>query len=139
MKELKKRSDCPISSVLDIIGDKWSLLIIRDIIFSNKRSYGEFLLSEEKIATNILADRLAMLEWEGILIKKKHPENKVKFIYKLSQKGIDFLPVLLDLILWSDKYNEISPQSRVFAKQIRKDREGVIKQLTLHLKSFLKK
>src|SRR5262245_35906796 len=112
VKEVKKRSDCPISSALDIIGDKWSLLIVRDIAMSGKSAYGEFITSEEKIASNILADRLALLEWAGIITKKRHAENKKVFVYALTLKGIDLIPTMLDLIVWSDKYNKISPQAK---------------------------
>jgi len=138
MKKIKKRSLCPISSALDIIGDKWSLLIVRDIAMTGKNTYGDFAASEEKIATNILADRLTMLEETGILIKEEHPENKTKYNYYLSQKGIDLLPILLDMILWSDKYNKISQQSKEFAAMIRQDREAVLKQLSSNLQQQLK-
>jgi DNA-binding HxlR family transcriptional regulator len=135
VKKIKKRSDCPISSALDIVGDKWSLLIIRDIALSGKNNYNEFLKSEEKIATNVLADRLSMLELAGILVKEDHPESKAKIFYRLSAQGIDLLPVLVEIILWSDKYLSISPQAKELAKQLRKDRETVIK----HISSGLKK
>ena len=75
----KKRSNCPVSSSLDIFGDKWSLLIIRDVMMKGKMSYGEFLKSDEKIATNILANRLQTLESENILLKEVSPLNKSKF------------------------------------------------------------
>ena len=134
MKKIKKRSDCPISSALDIVGDKWSLLIIRDIALSGKNTYNEFLKSGEKIATNVLADRLSMLESAGILVKEEHPESKAKIFYRLSAQGIDLLPVLVELILWSDKYLSISPQAKQFAKALRKDKESLIKQLSAGLK-----
>ena len=134
MKKIKKRSDCPISSALDIVGDKWSLLIIRDIALSGKNNYNEFLKSDEKIATNVLADRLSMLESAGILVKEEHPESKAKIFYRLSAHGIDLLPVLVELILWSDKYLSISPQAKQFAKALRKDKESLIKQLSAGLK-----
>lgn len=134
MKKIKKRSDCPISSALDIVGDKWSLLIIRDIALSGKNTYNEFLKSEEKIATNVLADRLSMLEMAGILVKEEHPESRAKIFYRLSAQGIDLLPVLVEIILWSDKYLSISPQAKQFAKQLRKDKEAVIKQISPGLK-----
>lgn len=134
MKKIKKRSDCPISSALDIVGDKWSLLIIRDIALSGKNTYNEFLKSEEKIATNILADRLAMLEITGILMKEVHPESKAKILYRLSAQGIDLLPVLVEIILWSDKYLSISPEAKQFAKEIRKNKEAVIKHISARLK-----
>ena len=104
MKKIKKRSDCPISSALDIVGDKWSLLIIRDIAMSGKNTYNEFLKADEGIATNVLADRLSMLEMAGILVKEEHPESKAKIFYRLSVQGIDLLPVLVEIILWSDRY-----------------------------------
>ena len=134
MKKIKKRSDCPISSALDIVGDKWSLLIIRDIALSGKNNYNEFLKSDEKIATNVLADRLSMLESAGILVKEEHPESKAKIFYRLSAQGIDLLPVLVELILWSDKYLSISLQAKQFAKALRKDKESLIKQLSAGLK-----
>lgn len=130
MKKIKKRSDCPISSALDIIGDKWSLLIIRDIAMSGKNNYNEFLKSDEGIATNVLADRLSMLECAGILIKEEHPESKAKFFYRLSKQGIDLLPILVEMILWSDKYLKISPQAKEFAKALRKNKEIIIKQMS---------
>ncbi|HLF34547.1 MAG TPA: helix-turn-helix domain-containing protein [Cyclobacteriaceae bacterium] len=139
MKIIRKRSDCPVSSALDIIGDKWSLLVIRDIMLSGKNTYNGFLGSEEKIATNILADRLAMLEYAGILRKERHPQSKAKILYRISKKGIDLLPVLLELILWSDKYLPISAQARQFAREIRKDKEGIIKLISGSLKNKKKR
>lgn len=121
---------------MDIVGDKWSLLIIRDIALSGKNTYNEFLKSEEKIATNVLADRLSMLEMAGTLVKEEHPESKAKIFYRLSAQGIDLLPVLVEIILWSDKYLSISPQAKQFAKQIRKDKDAVVKQLSVQLKKL---
>ncbi len=129
MRKIKNRSTCGISSTLDLIGDKWSLLIIRDIMFNGKRTYGDFLNSAEKISTNILAERLLLLESNGFIVKKIHPENKSKFLYSLSPRGIDLMPVLLEIILWSDKYLKIPDKGRAFAEKIRKDREGLIAQL----------
>jgi DNA-binding HxlR family transcriptional regulator len=134
VKKIKKRSDCPISSALDIVGDKWSLLIIRDIALSGKNTYNEFLKSEEGIATNILADRLAMLEMAGLLAREEHPESKAKIFYRLSAQGIDLLPVLAEIILWSDKYLAISPQAKQFARQLRKEKETILKQISNGLK-----
>lgn len=133
-KKIEFRSTCPISTALDIFGDKWSLLIIRDLVFNEKSTYGEFLNSEEKIATNILADRLALLEWGKIISKHAHPDNKLKVVYKLTQKGLDLIPVLIEIIAWSEKHHEVHPYARQFAKQIRKDKEAVIKSVTESLK-----
>jgi len=128
-KKITYRSDCPISTALDIFGDKWSLLIIRDMTFKGKNTYGDFLKEGENIATNILADRLAMLESAGIISRKGHPESKAKVLYKLAAKGIDLIPVLVEIIAWSEKYNKVHPQAVAFAKQIKKDKPGVISHL----------
>jgi DNA-binding HxlR family transcriptional regulator len=129
MKKISKRSKCPISCTLDILGDKWALLIIRDMMFKGKKTYGEFLNSDEKIATNILADRLAILEKTGIIEKKDYPENKVKILYKLTQKGIDLMPALVDLIVWGEKYFEVNDTAKAFAANLREDREEVLRKL----------
>jgi DNA-binding HxlR family transcriptional regulator len=133
MKKITRRSACPISITLDILGDKWTLLIIRDLMFSGKKTYGEFLQSEEKIATNILADRLLILEKTGIVEKKAFPGNKVKNLYQLTPKGIDLSPTLFEIILWGDKYFEIPERVHQLAREIRKDRNGMIKEISKRL------
>lgn len=134
MKGIKARSDCPISSTLDFLGDKWSLLVIRDIMFFGKNTFGDFMESDEKIATNILADRLSMLEYVGILTKKEHPESRAKYFYKLTSKGIDLMPILLEIIAWSDKYSDIPKEAQIFARRIKKDRSVLIKEISSSLK-----
>jgi len=131
------RSSCPISSALDILGDKWSLLIIRDICLLGKRTYTDFADSEEKIASNILADRLSKLESHGIITRHKMTENKKTNIYTITAKGIDLLPVLVEIILWSDKYLKIDPKARQFAKSIQQDKQGVIRALAEGLKKTI--
>ena len=101
-----ERSACAISKALEIIGDRWSLLILRDLMFTQKRSYSELQACEEKIATNILASRLAMLEANEIVVKTTDPSNRRKVLYHLTIKGIDLLPVILELKNWMRKYNE---------------------------------
>lgn len=121
---------CPISATLDILGDKWTLLIIRDLMFTGKKTYGEFLQSDEKIATNILADRLLTLEETGLVEKKAFPGNRAKNLYQLTPKGIDLMPTLFEIILWGDKYLNISERARWLAAEIRKDREGIMKEIS---------
>lgn len=133
----KTRSDCPISCSLDIFGDKWSLLIIRDIMLRNKVSYSEFLHSEEKIASNILVSRLSVLEREKILVKKVSPENKSKFMYSLTQKGADLLPIVIEIMDWGAKYNANCPRKEL-GKKIKKDKLAVIKELSRSLKANVK-
>lgn len=133
-KKTNHRSDCPLSTALDIFGDKWSLLIIRDMVFKGKSTYGEFLEAGEKIATNILADRLAQLECGGIISKHKHPDSKAKVLYKLTLKGIELVPVLVEMITWSEKHHEVHPQAVEFAKMIKKDKQGTIDAIVKGLK-----
>ena len=129
----KTRSDCPISCSLDVFGDRWSLLIIRDIMLRGKLSYSEFLESEEKIATNILANRLSVLEAEGILSRKVSPANKSKFIYSLTKKGIDLLPIIIEIMDWGAKYNVNCPR-RELGKKIKKNKPAAIKEYFAKLK-----
>ena len=104
MKKFTNRSLCPISTALDIFGDKWTLLVIRDIIFVGKSSYGEFMQSAEKIATNILADRLGVLEAQELIVKEKAPGKRARHFYHPTQKAIALIPVIAELILWGNKY-----------------------------------
>ncbi len=133
MANQKKKSDCPINFALELFGDRWTFLIVRDLMFKGKHYYGEFLLSEEKIATNILADRLALLEKSAIVVKGSDQSHKQKIIYRLSQKGIDLLPILVDLIMWSAKYDKSSAADEEFVESIKRDREGVIKEISSQL------
>ena len=134
MTDIKKRSECPISSSLDIWGDKWSLLIVRDLIFSMQCTYGDFLKSEEKIATNILATRLQMLESNGVITKLDHPDSKAKVLYQLTQKGIDLLPLMIEIHLWADKYSIIPPERNAIIKELKDNKEAFIKSYTKQLK-----
>lgn len=134
----KKRSDCPISCSLEVFGDKWSLLIIRDIMLRGKVSYSEFLESEEKIATNILVNRLSVLEAEKILVKEVSPTNKSKYVYRLTQKGADLLPIVIEIMDWGAKYNENCPR-RELGKRIKKDKAAVIRELSQTLKKQVRK
>lgn len=127
MKEIQHRSNCSIAYSLDYLGDKWVLLILRDLIFTNKSSYGDFLNSDEKIATNILADRLKLLEANGFIRSTVSPEKKNKFIYSLTEKGIDLIPVIVELMIWGAKYD--SSDVKDVVKKLKEDKEGTIRQL----------
>ncbi len=101
----RRRSNCPFNFGLPVFGNAWSLLIIRDIVYFGKKTYGAFLASEEGIATNILANRLAWLEQNGILIKIPDSSDKRKDLYRLTEKGLDLIPILLEVASWSAKYD----------------------------------
>lgn len=135
MDAVKKRSSCPISCSLDIWGDKWSLLIIRDLMFKKKCTYGDFLKSEEKIATNILASRLQTLEENNVIMKLDHPDSKAKVLYMLTQKGIDLLPLMVEINLWANKYFDLPEDRKAIIKEAKKDKEKFIKSWTKELKN----
>ncbi len=101
-----KRSICPITNTLDLIGDKWTLLVIRDMLFLKKKSFNEFLESPEGIATNILTERLNRLEDNGIIAKRPYQENPVRYEYILTKRGNDLRPVVMEMIRWGNAHIE---------------------------------
>lgn len=126
MPKSEHRSECPISGSLEIWGDKWSLLIIRDLMFAQKNTYGEFLKSDEKISTNILAARLLALEEAGIIEKLDHPSSKAKVWYQLTPKGIDLLPLIIEISLWAEKYSDIPNDIKLMLDAVKKDKEQAL-------------
>ena len=100
----KFRSSCLIASALDLIGDKWSLLIVRDMLMYKKKLFKDLAASNEGIATNLLASRLKLLESLEVISKRKLPTNKKENIYLLTEKGLDLAPLILEIVIWSDKY-----------------------------------
>jgi DNA-binding HxlR family transcriptional regulator len=133
MKLKKRKSDCPIHFGLELFGDKWTLLIIRDLMFKGKHYFGDFINSEEKIATNVLSDRLALLEKEGIIAMFKDENHKQKIVYKLTIKGIDLMPVLVEIIMWSAKYDKDTAVEMEFVRNYNKDRGALIRQISSRL------
>jgi DNA-binding HxlR family transcriptional regulator len=99
------RSTCPISTALELVGDRWTLLVVRDLMFAGKRHFREFLQSEEGIASNVLADRLGTLVENGIVSRADDPTHAQKAIYSLTDKGLDLLPVLIAMSTWTQKYH----------------------------------
>ncbi len=131
----EKRSSCPFCYSLDIFGDKWSLLIIRDLVFFEKNTYGDFLKSPEGIATNILASRLLQLEENGIIEKSEHPNSKSKYLYKLTSKGINLVPLLIEIYLWAAQYQPLPDFLKEKFNSFEQDKEQAIKLLIEKLKS----
>lgn len=134
MEKTKKRSECPLSSSLDIFGDKWSLLIIRDMMFFHKSTFGDFAKSAEGIATNILTARLQNLEEHELIEKLDHPTSKAKVLYKLTNKAIDLLPILIEIQIWAEKYMEIPAEIKTQMKEAKKNKEEYITTMTKKLK-----
>lgn len=101
---IKFRSGCPISSTLDVVGDKWSLLIIRDMLIKHKKTFKEISNSDERIAPSILSARLKLLESIHLIVKTKTAENKKENIYLLTDKGVELTPIIIEFTLWGDKW-----------------------------------
>jgi DNA-binding HxlR family transcriptional regulator len=120
----KRETGCPIAYGLDTFGDRWSLLIIREIMLRGKRTYSEFLEADEGIASNILIARLKHLEAEGIVEKSRDPENRRAFIYELTKKGRDLAPILLEIVIWSGMHDKRSYALKTVLNKIEQDREG---------------
>ena len=102
--KLQRRSSCPVNASLEILGDRWSLLIIRDLMLRSYHAYKELLSSDEGIATNILAERLQRLEAAGIISTSRDAEDGRKVVYRLTAKGIDLAPIVVELILWGAQH-----------------------------------
>ena len=128
MRRTERRSDCPINFAVQTFGDSWSLIILRDLMFTDRRTYGELLGAEERIATNVLAARLEHLQQAGLITRRDAR-------YALTQKGLDLLPAMLDLISWSGKYDKRTAAPKSFLARIGRDREGVIAEITAQLRA----
>jgi DNA-binding HxlR family transcriptional regulator len=123
-KKQQRRSNCPINFALETFGDMWSLLIIRDIVYFGKKTYSEFLESEEGIATNILASRLAHLEQAGILVRQPHDTDKRKELYSLTEKGLDLIPLLTEMAAWGARHDPqtAAPQDWIALVEAKKEK-----------------
>src|SRR5438552_13614669 len=113
MKRRHRKSDCPVHFALEVFGDAWTLLIIRDLMFKGRTRYTDFLRAEEGIATNVLADRLARLEEDGVIAKEGDGGS-----YRLTSKGIDLLPILLEMIAWSARYDPMTAADARFVGRL---------------------
>src|SRR5882757_8525736 len=120
-RRAKWRSECPLNASVEMLGDRWSLLIIRDMMLRGARTYKTFLECYEGIATNILADRLRKLTAYGIITKEPDPSDGRKVIYLLTRKGIDLAPVLTEMVLWAAAHEDTGNQALV--KLMRSDKE----------------
>ena len=132
------RSGCPISLTLDVVGDKWSLLIIRDMLIKHKRTFKEISDSDERIAPSILSSRLRLLASYKLIFKTKAPDNKKENIYLLTEKGISLAPIIIEFSLWGDsnmrEFNQIDT-----IDGIKADKSFMIKTIQDNYKSVLVK
>ena len=132
------RSCCPVAGALDILGDRWSLLVIRDL-FMNKHEYREFLEGPEGIATNILAERLKRLVCAGVLESLPHPAHKNKKFYYLTEQGKGLLPILVELILWGGTYHPAKGMPRERFDRIKRNPKKFMQDTLKQLKEWEKK
>ncbi len=128
-KPPERRSDCPIVGALDLVGDRWSLVIVRDLMFRGFREYGQFLVAGEAISTNILAERLERLTCAGIVLRTEHPTDGKKYVYRLTEKGVDLAPLMLELALWGAKYVPDNAAPAATVHQMRTAREKMLREL----------
>lgn len=128
------RSHCPVNYALEHFGDKWSLLIIRDLMFKGKRHYNEFFESEERVSTSVLGDRLKSLEEFGIIIKGDDAIKKSRIKYSLTEKGIALIPMMVDLILWSGSFDKETAAGEDFLAKAMKKREVLISEIEKKLR-----
>jgi DNA-binding HxlR family transcriptional regulator len=123
--DMKRRSDCPLNVSLEIFGDRWTLLIVRDIMLKGRTHFSELLEGGEAIASNILTDRLARLETHALLERRRDPADARRLVYRLTQRGIDLAPVLYEMILWAAQHEATAaPPEEV--KAMKRDRAGYL-------------
>ena len=127
-----RRSACPINACLEVFGDPWSLLIVRDLLFFERRRYGEFLAAGEGMATNILADRLRKLARHGIVARRRDPDDARRLVYSLTEKGLDLAPLLVEMIIWAAGYEKTAAPPAL-VRELRRDREGYLSRLRASL------
>ena len=135
----KIRSKCPISCSLDIFGDKWSLIILRDMVFKKKNTFKDFISSKEKIASNILSSRLKKLEKFGLISKNSDIQNRKTKIYKLTDSGLELIPTLLEISIWGKNNIKIFNQKYQNLLDSIKNKQKLIEKLQHeYLESFNK-
>ncbi|TRC93685.1 helix-turn-helix transcriptional regulator [Mesorhizobium sp. WSM4303] len=131
----RERSGCPISLSLELLGDRWTLLIVRDLVFAGKTHFREFLQSDEGISSRTLAERLQTLQDEGIVTKSDDPTHKLKAIYRLTEAGIDLLPVLATLGAWGSKYRNADNELARIADELAAGGEVALEQMKKKLRA----
>jgi DNA-binding HxlR family transcriptional regulator len=125
----ERRSGCPIAFALDVLGDRWSLLVLRDVIFERKTRFREFAESAEGIASNVLAERLERLVQVGLLAKQPDGEDGRRFVYSPTEKGLDLVPTMLEIVRWSAAHDSQTAAPPEFLRELEQDREGLIRRV----------
>ena len=126
---MEVRSHCPINYTVEHFGDKWSFLIIRGLMFKGKRHYNEFLEAEENVSTSVLGDRLKKLEENGIITKGEDKVKKSRIRYSLTAKGIDLLPVMLEMIIWGGHNDNMTNAPKEFMEQATNNKDTLLQNI----------
>ncbi|XEC95761.1 winged helix-turn-helix transcriptional regulator [Paenibacillus tarimensis] len=126
MKREDNKSNCPINLTMEILGDSWSLLIIRDMMALGKSTFGEFLDSEERIGPSVLTDRLTHLERKGIISKKPSEVDKRRHIYSLTEKGMNLMPIVYEVAVWGSLNHAFSHAPDVWYQSMKYDKQLVL-------------
>lgn len=137
MKTTERRSTCPINYSVEIFGDKWMLLLLRDIMFNGKNSFLEFRASDEKISSAVLTEKLNLLLDEGIVSKVTSPKNASKFLYLITDKGIELVPVMVEILTWGSRYNP-DGGPKTWLERIKQNKKKAIAELQDELRSQLR-
>jgi DNA-binding HxlR family transcriptional regulator len=124
-----RRSDCPIACALDLVGDKWTLVVLRDIIMGRRRHFHELLAGNEGIASNILASRVQRLEAEGMITRRRDQAAPKRVIYEPTGKALDLLPVMIELMRWAMKYDPTTAAPAQFLRRLAADRDKFIAEI----------
>jgi len=124
---------------LDLFGDRWSLLLVRDLVLSERRTYGDFLKASEGISTNILADRLKRLEDRGIVTRHADPDHGARYRYQLTKKGLDLVPVLVEMIRWSAHHQPGTPVSQALRRRLDREPREVADEFTRRARASARK
>ena len=134
METIERRSSCPINYSVEILGDKWMLLLLRDLMFNGKNSFLEFRASAEKISSAVLTEKLNMLLEEGIVSKVTSPRNASKFLYLITDKGLELVPMMVEFLNWGSKYNpEGGPKPLL--DQLKQNKKKAIAEIQDRLKA----
>ena len=131
-----RRSDCPITFCLELVGDRWTMLVIRDMVMFGAQRFSEFQSGTEGIATNVLSDRLQRLTEGGIVVCSADPDDGRRKLYRLTHKGLDLVPILIDLARWGATHDPHTGISVEFKNRVENDRDGVIAALRAQLESL---
>jgi DNA-binding HxlR family transcriptional regulator len=141
MSDGRKRrlSGCPIDFALDLFGDRWTLLVIRDLLFVGKRHFKELMVSPERIASNILTARLKKLEEHGLIARRADPDNRKQVVYTLTDKGRDLTPVLVELVRWGGRHDPNSLVPKGVVTCFTRDNERLLAELRAGMASTASK